>query len=139
MCAYIGALSRRWGYAVIPRAKQWEAMAEPEQQLGLQEGVRPAGLNWPVVGPVSSPYGMRWGRTHEGIDIAAPVGTPILAAADGQVVLRQWFGGYKAASECGTGSVSTSGPQVADHRGALWRRSLRAGSLPRRPGVGGRR
>jgi hypothetical protein len=45
----------------------------------------------------------------------------------------------KAASECGSGLVSTSGPLVADHHGALWRRSLRAGSLPRRPGVGGRR
>jgi murein DD-endopeptidase MepM/ murein hydrolase activator NlpD len=46
-----------------------------------------------VRGPVVSAYGMRWRRMHEGIDIAAPPGAPILAA-DGQVVLREWLGGY---------------------------------------------
>jgi peptidase M23-like protein len=95
VCAYIGACAAAdTYYAVIPRAKEWQALAEAGQPLGLQEGVGPSGLIWPVVGPVTSPYGMRWGRIHEGIDIAAPAGTPILAAADGQVVLREWFGGY---------------------------------------------
>jgi peptidase M23-like protein len=95
VCAYIGACAAADSYyAVLPRAKQWQAMAQAGQPLGLQEGVGPSGLIWPVVGPVVSPYGMRWGRMHEGIDIAAPAGTPILAAADGRVVLREWFGGY---------------------------------------------
>jgi len=52
------------------------------------------GLIWPVSGPVTSPYGMRWGRLHAGIDIAAPTGTPIRAAASGTVVLAAWNGGY---------------------------------------------
>ncbi|HEY5708203.1 MAG TPA: peptidoglycan DD-metalloendopeptidase family protein [Solirubrobacterales bacterium] len=46
-------------------------------------------LIWPVDGPVVSTYGMRWGRMHEGIDIAVPAGTPIRAAAAGSVVLVQ--------------------------------------------------
>jgi murein DD-endopeptidase MepM/ murein hydrolase activator NlpD len=42
----------------------------------------------------SSPYGMRRGRMHQGVDFAAPVGTPILAAADGVVLSAGWDGGY---------------------------------------------
>lgn len=44
---------------------------------------------WPVSGPVVSTFGMRWGRMHEGIDIAVPAGTPIRAAASGTVILLQ--------------------------------------------------
>jgi peptidoglycan DL-endopeptidase CwlO len=51
-------------------------------------------LVWPVNGPVVSPYGMRWGRLHAGVDIAAGSGTPIRAAAGGRVVLMGWVGGY---------------------------------------------
>jgi len=49
---------------------------------------------WPVNGTFTSPFGMRWGRLHAGIDIAAPEGTPIRAADDGTVVLAGWTGGY---------------------------------------------
>jgi murein DD-endopeptidase MepM/ murein hydrolase activator NlpD len=53
-----------------------------------------AGLIWPVNGPVVSPFGMRWGRMHEGIDIAVGYGTPIQAAASGRVVYAGWMSGY---------------------------------------------
>ena len=52
------------------------------------------GLIWPVNGPVTSPYGYRWGRLHAGIDIGVGYGTPIHAAASGTVVLAGWTGGY---------------------------------------------
>jgi murein DD-endopeptidase MepM/ murein hydrolase activator NlpD len=51
-------------------------------------------LIWPVNGTFSSPFGMRWGRLHAGIDISAPSGTPIRAADSGRVVLLGFTGGY---------------------------------------------
>ena len=53
-----------------------------------------SGLVWPVSGPVTSPFGMRWGRMHEGIDIGVPYGTPIHAAAAGRVIYCGWESGY---------------------------------------------
>jgi murein DD-endopeptidase MepM/ murein hydrolase activator NlpD len=53
------------------------------------------GYKWPAKGVLSSGYGWRWGRLHQGIDIAAPIGTPILAAASGKVISAGWdSGGY---------------------------------------------
>ena len=51
-------------------------------------------LIWPVNGPVVSPFGMRWGRLHAGLDIAVGSGTAIRAADSGRVVLMGWVGGY---------------------------------------------
>ncbi|AOW99601.1 hypothetical protein BJP34_09155 [Moorena producens PAL-8-15-08-1] len=53
------------------------------------------GYIWPSNGVLTSGYGRRWGRMHKGIDIAAPIGTPIIAAAPGVVVSAGWnSGGY---------------------------------------------
>lgn len=49
----------------------------------------------PAQGQLSSGYGWRWGRMHQGIDIAGPIGSPILAAAAGTVEFAGWTsGGY---------------------------------------------
>jgi murein DD-endopeptidase MepM/ murein hydrolase activator NlpD len=53
-----------------------------------------AGLIWPVSGPVTSPFGPRWGSFHYGIDIGVPAGTPIHAAAAGTVIECGYDGGY---------------------------------------------
>ena len=53
------------------------------------------GLIWPARGKLTSGYGWRWGRMHKGVDIAAPIGTPIMAVAPGVVVKAGWnSGGY---------------------------------------------
>jgi murein DD-endopeptidase MepM/ murein hydrolase activator NlpD len=43
---------------------------------------------------ISSPFGKRWGRMHQGVDFAAVVGAPIYAATAGTVVHSGWESGY---------------------------------------------
>lgn len=43
---------------------------------------------------ISSPFGLRWGRPHQGIDMAAPTGTPIVSAEAGKVIYSGWKQGY---------------------------------------------
>jgi lipoprotein NlpD len=49
---------------------------------------------WPVDGKVTSQFGIRDGRRHDGIDIPAPKGTPIKAADSGSVVFSDKMRGY---------------------------------------------
>ncbi|MBI5563169.1 MAG: M23 family metallopeptidase [Deltaproteobacteria bacterium] len=51
-------------------------------------------FSWPVSGPVESPFGMRNGTRHDGIDIKAPEGTPVKAADDGRAVYVSTMRGY---------------------------------------------
>jgi murein DD-endopeptidase MepM/ murein hydrolase activator NlpD len=53
-----------------------------------------AGFVWPVHGILTSGFGWRWGRMHEGIDLAVGNGTPVVAAAAGTVIVAGWMGGY---------------------------------------------
>jgi len=52
-------------------------------------------FQWPVAqGVVSSGFGIRNGAMHDGVDIAAPVGTPVLAADSGVVIFAGTLHGY---------------------------------------------
>ncbi|NJN72693.1 MAG: peptidoglycan DD-metalloendopeptidase family protein [Limnothrix sp. RL_2_0] len=74
-------------------APELPPLANPDEYLPGSEVFN--GYIWPAKGVLTSGYGRRWGRMHRGIDIAAPVGTPIFAAAGGEVVSAGWnSGGY---------------------------------------------
>jgi septal ring factor EnvC (AmiA/AmiB activator) len=53
-----------------------------------------SGWVWPARGPVTSEYGPRWGRMHNGLDIGAPTGAPIYAAKAGTVSYAGSMSGY---------------------------------------------
>jgi len=53
-----------------------------------------SGLIWPASGPITSGFGMRWGRLHAGVDIGAGYGSPVRAAKGGTVILAGYNGGY---------------------------------------------
>jgi septal ring factor EnvC (AmiA/AmiB activator) len=93
-------------------------------------GTSSSGFIWPVNGPVTSGFGWRWGRMHEGIDISAPAGTPVRAAASGQVIYGGWMGGY------GQIVVIDHGNGLATayaHLSAIW---IGSGSVSQGQGIG---
>ncbi|MFW6294255.1 MAG: peptidoglycan DD-metalloendopeptidase family protein [Halanaerobium sp.] len=49
---------------------------------------------YPINTRITSYYGPRWGRMHEGLDFAAPMGSPIRAVSSGRVVYSGWATGY---------------------------------------------
>jgi len=49
---------------------------------------------WPAKGVVTSKFGKRWGKMHEGIDIGCPQGTPVFASTPGKVIFSGTKGGY---------------------------------------------
>jgi murein DD-endopeptidase MepM/ murein hydrolase activator NlpD len=54
----------------------------------------PLALTWPLIKPMlGSPFGPRGDRFHAGIDLLAPVGTPVYAAHSGRVVYADWADG----------------------------------------------
>lgn len=88
------------------RAAEIAAQQAAQQRASGIAGstVQPSGsgsFSWPVTGTITSPFGWRanpFGGSapdfHSGLDIAAPTGTTVTAAASGTVMLAQWYGGY---------------------------------------------
>jgi murein DD-endopeptidase MepM/ murein hydrolase activator NlpD len=95
-------------YAALHRAQgadvellKWSAAGKADWYDTDASGAeQSAGLMAPVAGRVTSRFGVRYhpilhfARMHSGIDFGAAWGSPIVAAADGQVVAAGWAGGY---------------------------------------------
>jgi septal ring factor EnvC (AmiA/AmiB activator) len=76
--------------AAASRSSRDAATAQPASAGGSGGG----GWQWPASGAVTSEYGRRWGRMHEGIDIGAPTGAAVVAARAGRVSFAGSMGGY---------------------------------------------
>ncbi|MEJ1931296.1 peptidoglycan DD-metalloendopeptidase family protein [Nostoc sp. NIES-2111] len=93
------SLGRMRGTTVSPSLPPLAAVDQHLPQV-IDDNVPPPSNSsvayiWPAKGVLTSGYGWRWGRMHRGIDIAAPVGTPIYASADGVVEQARFNkGGY---------------------------------------------
>ncbi len=77
-----------------PAARRLAADCRGHEGAGGVRTVSRAGFRWPVDGIVVSRFGRREGLRHEGLDIAAPAGTPVLASARGKVVYVGEQSGY---------------------------------------------
>jgi murein DD-endopeptidase MepM/ murein hydrolase activator NlpD len=86
-----GLLAQSASIAAKIRAAQ-AASVSPSSPVRSQASS--SGFIWPAHGILTSSFGWRWGRMHEGIDIAVGNGTPVVAAASGTVIVAGWMGGY---------------------------------------------
>jgi murein DD-endopeptidase MepM/ murein hydrolase activator NlpD len=75
---------------ILPGAKPAAVVTARAASLSSQAV---PGFAWPLNGRLTSPFGRRWGRMHEGIDIAAAHGTEVKAARAGVVTFAGWYGG----------------------------------------------
>ncbi|HZV76578.1 MAG TPA: peptidoglycan DD-metalloendopeptidase family protein [Candidatus Babeliales bacterium] len=86
---------------ILERERELEAQRRAQGIAGgVESGGGSGSFSWPVTGTITSPFGWRTNpfgggpEFHQGLDIAAPLGTTVTAAAGGTVIMAQWYGGY---------------------------------------------
>ncbi|MDR1135165.1 MAG: M23 family metallopeptidase [Clostridiales Family XIII bacterium] len=91
-------ITKQNGIEIAKSELDSSVLVEPSSQVvlsGTKEVPPLIGLGYfeyPTRGRLSSRFGMRWGRHHNGIDLASPSGTAIRAADGGKVTFAGWNG-----------------------------------------------
>ncbi len=104
-------LTRENGEIVKKDVLKEKVIKEPVTEI-IVEGTAPRPktlptgvLKYPIYGAVlTSEFGWRWGRNHDGVDWGCGVGTPIYAADGGTVTYAGWNSGYGLYVEIDHGS-----------------------------------
>jgi len=89
-------------HRALRRFQEWaglkpDGVAGPATLAALRRAAPtiPLPLSWPLIAHViGSPFGPRGERWHTGIDLPAPLGTPVYSARAGEVVWAGWRGDY---------------------------------------------
>jgi murein DD-endopeptidase MepM/ murein hydrolase activator NlpD len=89
-----GLRARSERLAATIRSAQGTSGGLPASAPPVTRSPSSRGFIWPARGALTSTFGPRWGRMHEGIDIAGGSGSAIVASASGTVILAGWSGGY---------------------------------------------
>ncbi|MBQ3573070.1 MAG: M23 family metallopeptidase [Clostridia bacterium] len=92
-CSNTGYMGQIEDSAVSTVAQPYTLPALPDD-ITEDEGAEQNGFVNPTEGVLTSAFGMRGGRNHNGIDIGAERGVDIYAAQDGKVVLAEVVSGY---------------------------------------------
>jgi murein DD-endopeptidase MepM/ murein hydrolase activator NlpD len=120
-----GPVADAYANQVLEIARELERASRAPPQEG-------SALAWPVPPetPITSPFCERraWEACHPGVDLGVPLGTPIAAAAGGQVTIAGWVSGYgnfvciQHAVHLGTCYAHLSRFARGTHTGAFLRR-----------------
>jgi murein DD-endopeptidase MepM/ murein hydrolase activator NlpD len=126
--------------AVLARIAAERAMVAEVRKVDRPEPWFETGFVWPVTGPISGVYGSqrilngepRW--PHFGVDVAVPVGTPVIAPADGLVVVAHddmYYSGGTVLLDHGFGLTSAylHMKEVLVEEGQMLRQGDRLGSV----------
>lgn len=96
-------ISERNGVQIRREVLTEKVISQPEtrvvsrgtkQMLASREGMGAGRLGWPVRGRITSPFGIRRGGFHTGIDLAGGTGDPVFASESGRVSFSGWLGNY---------------------------------------------
>ncbi|HZK01893.1 MAG TPA: M23 family metallopeptidase [Anaerovoracaceae bacterium] len=113
----VAEITRHNGLEINRKEIKTETFSEPKNQVVLKGTKDPppligtGSLVYPTRGRLTSRFGTRWGRKHNGIDLAAATGTKIYAADGGLVISAGWEGalGYCVKIDHGQNRVTVYG------------------------------